>query len=181
MVALGLVLAGSPVLLAQGNRQARAAAEVKPAPRLPDGKPDLSGVWTQRRDSPTRFFSDAQGRIEAPVTLAEQAMRPEAREKYKAQLAAGKVRSVERDLYDPSIKACAPLGFTRLIAQGRPFEILNTPGRVFVRYEVDHFPRDIWLDGREHPKDAPPTWMGHSTGKWDGDALVVDTVGFNEV
>ena len=181
IVALGVMLAGPSVLLAQGNRPARAAAEVKPTPRLPDGKPDLAGVWTQHRDSPNRFFSDAQGRIEAPVTLAEQAMRPEAREKYKAQLAAGKVRSVERDLYDPSIKACAPLGFTRLIAQGRPFEILNTPGRVFVRYEVDHFPRDIWLDGREHPKDAPPTWMGHSTGKWDGDTLVVDTVGLNEV
>ena len=40
--------------------------------------------------------------------------------------------------------------------------------------------REIWTDGSEHPKDLAPTWMGHSTGKWDGDTLVVDTIGLND-
>jgi hypothetical protein len=40
--------------------------------------------------------------------------------------------------------------------------------------------RQIFLDGRSHPKDLQPTWMGHSVGKWEGETLVVDTVGFND-
>ena len=115
------------------------------------------------------------------MTAAEAALTPAAREKYKVQLQAGKVRTIERDLHDPSILGCAPLGFTRMIQQGRPFEIVNLPNRTFFHYEWDHWPRDVWMDGRQHPKDAPPTWMGHSTGKWDADALVVDTVGFNDM
>jgi hypothetical protein len=177
-------LAVSPLLLAQEQP----GRDTRPAPRLPNGKPDLSGVWTQARGSPGRHFSavdggQRQGRVEAGVTTAEALMRPESREKYKEQLAAGKVRTIRRDLYDPTIKACAPLGFMRLIQQGRPVEILNLPNRLFFRYEVDHFPRDIWMDGRSHPdlSITPPTWMGHSIGRWDGDTLVVDTVGFNDL
>jgi len=41
------------------------------------------------------------------------------------------------------------------------------------------FPRQIYMDGRGHPKDPNPTWLGHSVGRWEGDTLVVDTVGFN--
>ena len=186
------VLAFVPLLAAQGAAQGRARraatpAEVKPTPRLADGKPDLSGVWSSPRDAgAASFFSQRtedqiRNRQEVRVTTAEEAMRPEAREKYKAQLQAGKVRTIERDLYDPSIRACAPLGPTRMIQQGRPFEIINIPNRVFIRYEWDHWPRDVWMDGREHPKDMPATWMGHSTGRWDGDTLVVDTVGFNDI
>lgn len=182
LVALaGLIF--SPVLFAQQQGDA-----AKPVPRLPNGKPDLSGVWTQARESPGRHFSAVdgggrQGRVEAGETSAEALLRPEAREKYKEQLAAGKIRTIRRDLYDPTIKACAPLGFPRLIQQGRPVEIINLPNRFFFRYEVDHFPRDIWMDGRSHPDPAIalPTWMGHSTGRWDGDTLVVDSVGFNDL
>jgi len=173
----------SPVLVAQEQGDAP-----KPAPRLPDGKPDLSGVWTIAPGSPRRHFSAVdgskrQGRVEAGETTAEALMRPEAREKYKDRLAAGKVRTIERDLYDPTIKACAPMGFMRLIQQGRPVEIIHLPSRLFFRYEVDHFPRDIWMDGRSHPDPAIalPTWMGHSIGRWDGDTLVVDSVGFNDM
>ena len=181
LVAAGLLFA--PLLLAQEQGGAP-----RPAPRLPSGKPDLSGVWTQARGSPGRHFSavgggQRQGRVEAGETTAEELMRPEARQKYKEQLAAGKVRTIRRDLYDPTIKACAPLGFLRLIQQGRPVEIINLPNRLFFRYEVDHFPRDIWMDGRSHPDPsiALPTWMGHSLGRWDGDTLVIDTVGFNDM
>jgi len=181
------VSACSPFALAQGGGQA--AKDSRPVPRLPNGKPDLSGVWTQARESPGRHFGSAsgdgqrQGRVEVEVTTAEAAMKPEAREKYREQLAAGKVRTIQRDLFDPTIKACAPLGFPRLIQQGRPVEILNLPDRLFFRYEVDHFPRDIWMDGRAHPDPniTPPSWMGHSVGHWAGDTLVVDTVGFNDL
>jgi hypothetical protein len=59
-------------------------------------------------------------------------------------------------------------------------EIVQTPGRVLIIYEFDHFVRQIWTDGREHVKDLPGTWMGDSIGKWEGDTLVVDTTGFND-
>jgi len=60
------------------------------------------------------------------------------------------------------------------------FEFLQTPGRVTLLMEEFHEVRRIWLDGRGHPGDPNPTVMGHSIGNWDGDTLVVDTVGFAE-
>ena len=57
-------------------------------------------------------------------------------------------------------------------------EIANIPGRVMMLFEYDHFVRNIYTDGREHPKDLNPSWMGDSIGKWEGDTLVVDTRGF---
>ena len=59
-------------------------------------------------------------------------------------------------------------------------EIMQTPGRVVMLYEYDHFVREIYTDGRQHPKDLNSTWMGDSIGKWEGDTLVVDSVGFND-
>ena len=178
-----VVLAFTPVILAQNPAgTGLGAAEVKAAPRLPDGKPDLSGVWDLQGSS--RFFGQrteemARNRQEPPVTIAEMALTPAAAEKYKAQLQAGKIRTVERDLLDPSIRACAPVGLTRILS--RPFEIIHLPGRTLLRYERGHWVHDVWMDGREHPKDQPTRWMGHSIGHWDGDTLVVDTVGFNDL
>jgi hypothetical protein len=47
-------------------------------------------------------------------------------------------------------------------------------------FEQEPHYRQIFLDGREHPKDLDPTWMGHAVGRWEKDTLVVDTVGFND-
>jgi len=180
LLLLGFVLGAGMLLVfepaATAQRQ-QSQEPPRPAPRQPDGKPDLSGVWS-RRGTVSRYFSD---------TYAVEAMRPEAREKYKAQLAAGTIRTIQRDLYDPYVKACAPVGITRLLTEGggagRPFEIFHLPNRVFFHYEWGSMPRPIWMDGRAHPDPSvtPSTWMGHSTGRWDGDTLVVDTVGFNDL
>ena len=59
-------------------------------------------------------------------------------------------------------------------------ESLGLPERVVFVYEGGaHVWRNIWLDGRQQPKDPNPTYLGYSTGKWEGDTLVVDTMGFN--
>ena len=55
----------------------------------------------------------------------------------------------------------------------------QTPTYIVIVYETYHYWRQIFLDGREMAEDAPPSWFGYSTGKWDGDTLVVDTKGFN--
>jgi hypothetical protein len=60
-----------------------------------------------------------------------------------------------------------------------PIEILEAPDRIVIKPENSALPRRIYLDGRGHPPDRDPTWMGHSIGRWEGDVLVVDTIGTN--
>jgi hypothetical protein len=60
-----------------------------------------------------------------------------------------------------------------------PIEILEAPDRIVIKPENVALPRRIHIDGRAHPKDLEPSWMGHSVGRWDGDVLVVDTIGTN--
>jgi len=60
-----------------------------------------------------------------------------------------------------------------------PIEILEAPDRIVLKPENSALPRRIFIDGRGHPEDLEPSWMGHSIGSWDGDVLVVDTVGTN--
>jgi hypothetical protein len=59
-------------------------------------------------------------------------------------------------------------------------EVIQSPGRVMLVYEFNHFIRQIWTDGRPHNTDLGNTWFGDSIGKWEGDTLVVDTIGIND-
>jgi len=59
-------------------------------------------------------------------------------------------------------------------------EIIQLPGRVVMVFEYDHLVRQIFTDGRGHRDDLAPSWMGDSTGHWEGDTLVVETVNFND-
>jgi hypothetical protein len=86
--------------------------------------------------------------------------------------------------YDPE-GYCLPPGGPRLMATPYPMEIIQLPEqkRVLMIFEgATHVWREIYMDGRSHPKgdDLNPTYLGHSVGHWEGDALVVDVVGFNE-
>ena len=135
------------------------AGPAGPVPRTSDGKPDLSGVW-ERPFVPdmTKTGRNQQGAGELPFT-------PWA----KANLA---------EEFDYSAH-CLPLGYTRSINSPMPMEIAQRPGRIVFLYEMNNAFHVIFMDGRGHPKDLDATWNGHSIGKWEGDALVVDTVGFN--
>jgi hypothetical protein len=76
---------------------------------------------------------------------------------------------------------CLPSGTPRIIAAGGfPNRIIQTPAMVVILYEIKMLYRTIFLDGRTLRKDADPTWMGYSTGAWEGDAFVVRTTGFND-
>ena len=61
-----------------------------------------------------------------------------------------------------------------------PWEIVQIPGRVLMFFEEQHLWREIWTDGRAMPKDPDPSWLGYSVGHWEGDTLVVETVGFRD-
>ena len=74
---------------------------------------------------------------------------------------------------------CLPPGVPRIWTMPAPFEIVSAPGMILIYYEFGHYVREIHTT-RDHPKDLLSTWMGDSVGKWEGDTLVVDTIGFND-
>jgi hypothetical protein len=90
-----------------------------------------------------------------------------------------------RDHRDDPLNQCMPPGVPRInmtTANGpHPLKIVQTPKLVVLLYEtsVNSTFRQVFMDGRPFPKDPNPTWLGYSIGRWDGDALVVDTIGFN--
>ena len=61
-----------------------------------------------------------------------------------------------------------------------PYKIVQTPRVIFMLYERDTTYRQVYTDGRKLPEDPQPSWLGYSVGKWDGESLVVDTIGFND-
>ena len=135
-----------------------------PAPRTADGKPDLDGVWE---------FPTALG------TLGETVRAPDANKREDAVLTP-EGEALQKGLKGNSFASaqCLPLGLAGF-ASVQPFKILTMRGTVVILYEYQTTYRQIFMDGRELPKDPNPTWMGYSVGKWDGDTLVVDTTGFN--
>ena len=78
---------------------------------------------------------------------------------------------------DPVMSRCAPYGFPRILLNGGTAEIIQIPSRLFMRFYLNNEMREIWMDGRGHPEDPQRPWSGHSIGRWDGNTLVVDTVG----
>jgi hypothetical protein len=67
------------------------------------------------------------------------------------------------------------------ITRAFPYKMVQTPTLIVMLHESDTpGVRQIFMDGRAHPRDPNPTWQGHSIGSWDGDTLVIDTVGFND-
>jgi len=132
-----------------------------PAPRAVDGKPDLSGVWTPDRV----FVYDISSALKPGETLPIQPW-------------ALKVTKENMSKDDPEAN-CLPAGVPRVAPY--PWKIVQTPTLVIFLFEGNiHTFRQIFLDGRSHPKDPNPTWYGDSIGKWEGDTLVVDSIGFND-
>jgi hypothetical protein len=124
---------------------------------LPDGKPDLSGAW-----------------------YGQKVVDP-GNPKLKPWAVAIKKERDDNHIRDFPQSFCLPLGITMSNIFTGVWRIAHTPTNLVMISEGDtpgH--RQIFLDGRGHPKDFGPTWTGHSIGRWEGDALVVDTVGFND-
>jgi hypothetical protein len=136
-----------------------------PAPRTPDGKPDLSGLWHPEAN-PYRF--DVIQDLKDEATF-----RPEAQVIFQKRVA-----DFRRE--DP-VTHCLPGGPLEAFTGGASqfYRIIQSPAVMGIIYESG-FHRQIFLDGRELPKDPNPTWMGYSVGHWEGDTLVVESVGFND-
>jgi len=137
-----------------------------PPPKTRDGKPDLSGVW--QADGQDYFFDLAKGLKPEDVS-----MQPWAK--------ALQQERVERSHGDDPLARCLPHGVPRINTNGLfPFKIIQTPGVVVLLYEQLNLFRQVFMDGRTLARDLNPTWLGYSTGRWDGDTLVVESSGFND-
>jgi hypothetical protein len=123
-------------------------------PRTPDGRPDLSGVWNANVDPNP-----------APVALL-----PWAEDEMKERLA--------NNFRDQPFSFCLPGDPTPTLPL--IYKFVQTRSLLVLLFEHDPHYRQIFLDGRGHPKDLDPTWMGQSVGRWEKDTLVVDTIGFND-
>jgi hypothetical protein len=77
---------------------------------------------------------------------------------------------------DTRLARCLPNPWPRHFNAPYPIEIFQFPDVTLISYEVPAVWRRIWTDGRKHPEDAEPSWLGHSIGWWEGDVFVIDTV-----
>jgi hypothetical protein len=139
---------------------------------------DISGVWDKPGAAKNPAF--AGGGLSF-LTREEPSLTPWGMEKFKAnRQGVTNPKEYANQKLDPS-RYCFPPGPSRIISGPMPFEIRQLPDMVLILFERDHWVRRIYMDGRAHPVGYPITWMGHSTGKWDGDTLVVDTRYINPI
>jgi hypothetical protein len=146
---------------------AGAASAQRPGTKLPNGQaaPNFEGIWERPEGQGIRFNPAG-----TPPPY-----KPDWDAKYKAALAA---RDRGEVVLDPT-SSCLPPGMPRVMVATYPLEILQTPGQVTIIAEWSSQVRRIFTDGRKHPDPdrLDPTFNGHSIGHWEGQTLVVDTVG----
>ncbi len=155
-----------------------------PAPHAPDGKPDLTGVWHISRAT----AADRARMATAATTLDPydaysnnifKDMKPE---DYPERPAAVKLRTerMSTGIRPSPTLYCLPMGLPVNNLVNEVVKFVQAPTITMVLYEVDGTYRQIHTDGRKLPEDPTPSWLGYSTGHWDGDTLVVESNGFND-
>jgi hypothetical protein len=159
--AAGLLLLAASAVTAQVPTEGRHGA-------------DLSGVWTG-----VMLPGTAQWAIN---TFSEELpeMTPWGRARFDAAKPQRGPRGVPVAESDDLSFKCYPPGTPRIYIHPFPMEIIQLPGRVLMIFEYDHLVRQIYTDGREHRTDLAPSYMGDSTGHWEGETLVVETTNFND-
>jgi hypothetical protein len=157
-----------------------------PAPKTADGKPDLTGIWGISRQRSAALPSQPPQRAPlVPSGTGNGGLRnflppgetipfqPWAEELYKKRVAANGVGL-------PS-EHCLPHGLPGGMMIPIGFQIMQTPAQIAVLFEEFNYYRRIFTDGRQLPETMNPTWFGYSVGRWEKDALVVETAGFNDL
>jgi hypothetical protein len=205
LVGAGLVvLAAPPAAVAQWlnyptagvPRTADGAPDLRaPAPRAAAGKPDLSGIWTATETlaeceagaciEQMRLPLDAVniGRTLSVLPAAGSSIEDVALagglplQTWAADLVARRSAGFAKD--DPHAR-CLPPNFPRAYALPQYKKIVQTPDLLLILHEFNASYRQIFTDGRPLPVDPNPTWNGYSSGRWEGDTLIVESIGFRD-
>ena len=152
-----------------------------PTPRTPDGKPDLAGIWDKgllpgevpppgsfSGIGPSQAFRDLSAAVPQGLPILP----------WAAQLKAQRSGQNSKDHPDA---VCLPLHPIQLHLHPQPRKIIQTPDLLAIMYEANDGRRLIFTDGRQLPTgEFEPWWYGYSVGRWDGDTLVVESVGFKD-
>lgn len=156
-------------------------------PRAADGKPDLTGVWQggtnlrgtwEEANSGLGVGGTGADPSAPPLPASQQVITDPA--PYQPWAAARVLQSFKKRGIDDPLGLCLPAGVPRLSIVGLfPIQIVQTATQVIILYEYMSVFRVIPLNA-EHPDDVVPTYMGDSVGRWQGDTLVVDVIGFND-
>src|SRR5713226_3946016 len=198
VIIASIAAAGGAVLAVMATPIAGQAPPAYRAPRTPDGKPDLNGIW--------QALSEANYDLEMHMARPAMALRPGpygpvpvapvlelgavgsvppgmgvvegGAIPYKPAMLAKKKENQDKWLErDPEIKCYLP-GVPRATYMPQPFQILQSPSAMFIAYQYDGAVRNIYL---KNPGPPPiDSWMGQSVGRWEGETLVVDATGFND-
>jgi hypothetical protein len=137
---------------------------------------DLSGVWMVSENFRFSPIHEPPNSFLQPWAMAKLNAEPMALRKDLPGGHAGGTTALGRD----EDISCSQISLTDFITKQKPIEIVQTPQRIFMFFEYAHTFREIWMDGRGLPKDPDPSYFGNSVGRWEGDTLVVETVGFND-
>ena len=149
-----------------------------PAPRLPDGHPDFSGLWDVDHNKPcppggcTDFYSPQEFSDIGWGVKGGLPFQPWARE-----LAAKRTKEQRKD--DP-LSHCLPIGIVEMHTIPLFRKVIQVPGLMAIIHEYNLSGRQIFTDNRPLPDDPQPAWNGYSSGHWEGDTLVVKTIGFHD-
>jgi hypothetical protein len=165
-----LTMKGGPtrtvtVTVAGAPASPSAGAAAAPAPgrrRMPNGTPDLSGVYN--------FAGLPAGTTPPPLKPGAETFR----------IVRGGPGDVKGRTTLTTGNDCNPLGIPQTYITPYPFQIVHTPTMLVMIYEYPNAVRFVPLDGRPHQVDPDPAWMGSSVGRWEGETLVIDAIGFND-
>jgi hypothetical protein len=154
------------------------------APKTADGKPDLTGVWLIGNALPCpKDLGDGDDCIEK-IPLSHEAVDFGANmpgglpyQPWAAALVKQRVADHSKD--DPHAR-CMPPNFPRAFAFPHHQKFIQNPGLLVILDEFNASYRQIFTDGRPFPEDPQPSWNGYSSGKWEGDTLVVQSIGFRD-
>ena len=164
LAALGLVALASSALAA------------RPAKNPGPDSHGLSGLWMNENTLDERLKREGRRRLDPGESDGAARATPSLTPQYQAIQAQMKASAPAE-----GATSCRWVGLPGIMTYPYPFEILATPGRLTFVFETDSQVRRIWLDRRRHldADDLDPSYYGDSIGRWEGDTLVVDTIGFN--
>jgi len=171
-LALAVLLAGYPTLNAQ---------TAAPKAQANSSVPDFSGDWgfTDKHPAGGSFSVADPAGAKAGLPGDPTPYKPETLAKLRAERPENGPNATFENTTDPRLKYCDPIGVPRVYLVPTEFRIIQTPDIVYILYQYGPTWRPILMN-KEHSKDPDPSWWGESVGRYEGDTLVIDTIGFND-